>query len=53
MIGEMLLDIDDYAEREKWFRKWDPIFKQDNPRYQSEKFKNFVFENFEYGAERF
>ena len=39
----MLRDLPDFTKI-TWFEKWDRIFKEDNPRYQPEKFKAFVFE---------
>ena len=42
----MLLELPT-VEKEKWFDKWDQIFLNDNPRYQHEKFKAFVFETVE------
>jgi len=43
LIGEMLRELEHY-EKKNWFYKWDRIFKEDNPRYQHDKFKEFVFE---------
>jgi len=31
--------------KQDWFDKWDRIFTDDNPRYQHDKFKEFVNEN--------
>ena len=42
----MLRDLEHY-ERKNWFYKWDRIFKEDNPRYQHDKFKEFVFKGSE------
>ena len=42
----MLRDLD-HDQKLKWFDKWDQIFLNDNPRYQHEKFKAFVFETVE------
>ena len=41
LIGEMLRDLD-HDQKLKWFEKWDQIFRNDNPRYQPEKFQEFV-----------
>ena len=43
LIGEMLRDLSQ-EEKIKWFDKWNTIFLNDNPRYQHDKFKEFVFE---------
>jgi hypothetical protein len=41
LIGEMLRELPD-QEKRKWFAKWDDIFRADNPRYQPDKFFEFV-----------
>ena len=42
LIGEMLRDLSDDEDKRKWFAKWDDIFRADNPRYQPDKFYEFV-----------
>jgi len=49
IIGEMLRHAEDQgispSYKQDWFDKWDRIFTDDNPRYQHDKFKEFVNEN--------
>ena len=44
----MLRELDRFDpevdQKMKWFEKWYQIFRNDNPRYQPEKFKAFVFD---------
>ena len=42
MIGDMLREMESPHEKKKWFMKWDETFKADNPRYQPDKFFEFV-----------
>ena len=42
MIGKMLRELPTGLKK-TWFDKWDGIFRSDNPRYQPDKFYQFVF----------
>jgi len=46
LIGEMLRENSfDRVEKKKWFDVWDSTFRKDNPRYQHDKFFEFVYPN--------
>ena len=41
MIGDMLRELP-VDLKEKWFNNWDRVFAADNPRYQSDKFYDYI-----------